>query len=123
MTSTWVAVAARVRGDVFVPKDQQGDVLEPFYTTKAVGKGTGLGLSKVYGFVKQSGGHVEIYSEMRQGTTVKLFLPMLTGASAEPETLEMMPGGAWRKRSSSSKTTTTFAPIRSGHCVSLAKAC
>jgi signal transduction histidine kinase len=93
MTSTWVAVAARVRGDVFVPKDQQGDVLEPFYTTKAVGKGTGLGLSKVYGFVKQSGGHVEIYSEMRQGTTVKLFLPMLTGASAEPETLEMMPGG------------------------------
>jgi CheY-like chemotaxis protein len=58
-----------------MPPDVIERAVEPFFTTKATGKGTGLGLSMIYGFAKQSGGHLKIYSEVDHGTTVRLYLP------------------------------------------------
>jgi signal transduction histidine kinase len=77
-------------------------VFDPFFTTKEVGKGTGLGLSMVYGFAKQSLGHIKIYTELGHGTSVKLYLPRTEGKSEQ-----------------SSESPTTFADLRGSEVILL----
>ncbi|WP_155263223.1 PAS domain S-box protein [Sphingomonas segetis] len=76
-----------------IPPELVEQVFEPFFTTKAEGKGSGLGLSMVYGFVKQSGGHVKIYSEVGHGTSIKMYLPRIYEDEDQPSATELVETG------------------------------
>jgi PAS domain S-box-containing protein len=97
-TGRYVLISVTDTGEG-MSEDVRRRAFEPFFTTKPTGAGTGLGLSMVYGFVKQSGGHVQLYSELGRGTSVRVFLPLaesaLNGAESTATSVEVdaMPGG------------------------------
>src|SRR5262249_20676776 len=90
----YVEISVTDSGGGMAP-DTVARAFEPFFTNKQAGQGTGLGLSQVYGFVKQTGGHVKIYSELGHGTTVKMYLPRAQAAAVtgeqEPKEATMPP--------------------------------
>ncbi len=88
LPGSYVVVTVSDSGSGMTP-DVVAKVFEPFFTTKAIGQGTGLGLSMIYGFVRQSGGHVRIESEVGRGTTVALFLPRASVDAATGENGEL----------------------------------
>ncbi|CCE12026.1 putative sensor histidine kinase with a response regulator receiver domain [Bradyrhizobium sp. STM 3843] len=78
MPGNYIMIAVSDSGEG-IPSHMLDKVFEPFFTTKEIGRGSGLGLSMVYGFAKQSNGHVKIYSEEGHGTTIRLYLPLASG--------------------------------------------
>ncbi len=89
-TGPYIMVAVSDNG-AGIPAAVIDKVFEPFFTTKGVGKGTGLGLSMVFGFIKQSGGHIKIYSEQGHGTSVKMYLPRASGMDLVAEEISIVP--------------------------------
>ena len=83
MAGEYVMIAMSDNGEG-ISKDVLRHVFEPFFTTKETGKGSGLGLSMVYGFVKQSKGHINIYSEEGHGTTIKIYIPRAEANHEDP---------------------------------------
>ncbi|WP_407310697.1 PAS domain S-box protein [Pseudomonas sp. nanlin1] len=97
-TQGFVAISVSDTGSGIAPA-LLGRIFEPFFTTKPIGKGTGLGLSQVFGFAKQSGGNVEVSSELNVGTTFTLFLPEVDDGprQREPEAAPLLIGGAGQR--------------------------
>jgi len=95
-SGNYIAIAVTDTGSGMTP-EIVARVFEPFFTTKEIGKGTGLGLSTIYGFIKQSGGHVSVYSEVDHGTVVRLYVPHADAPSLVPELprdeMQTLPGG------------------------------
>ena len=107
-----------------IPAELLDRVFEPFFTTKPEGQGTGLGLSMVYGFAKQSGGHVKIYSEPGLGTTVRMYLPRSRGQEDVETDVEAGPAtGGTETCAALSRTMRTFAAPLSICCPNSAIGC